>query len=290
MYTDMFGKKRFKLGLHQHTTRSDGGLEPAEVAALYREHGYDAIALTDHWVYGAAQTLSDLPIFAGAEYHVGVRDAGDGEGVFHIVCLFTDREPTLSRETATAQGIIDAIHAAGGIAVLAHPGWSMNTSERVKALKGFDATEIFNTLSNNTRRGDSSMLIDHYALNGQIFPLIAADDYHRPAYGIPPTSFIMVESEDLSPANIKKAILEKRFYASMGPEIHLTRQGDTMVVDCSPVREVVFESNLVLSPNRARVGEGITHAEYPLNPSERFVRAYVTDSEGKQAWSNFIEI
>ncbi len=290
MYTDMFGKKRFKLGLHQHTTRSDGSLDPARLAEVYREHGYDAIALTDHWAYNAAGTLSDLPILSGAEYHVGIRDAGDGEGVFHIVCLLADREPTLSRETATAQGIIDAIHAAGGIAVLAHPGWSMNTSERVKALKGFDATEIFNTSSNNTRRGDSSMLVDHYALNGQLFPLIAADDYHRPTSGAMPKAFIMVESEDLCAANVKKAILEKRFYASTGPEIHLTRQGDTMVVDCSPVCEVVFESNLVLSPNRARVGEGITHAEYPLNPNERFVRAYVTDSEGRQAWSNFIEI
>lgn len=288
MYTDMFGKKRFKLGLHQHTTRSDGALEPAEVAALYREHGYDAIALTDHWAYSGADTISDLPIFAGAEYHVGFRDAG--EGVFHIVCLFADHEPTLVRETATPQGIIDAIHAAGGIAVLAHPGWSMNTSERVKALRGLDATEIFNTLSNNMRRGDSSMLVDHYALNGQLFPLIAADDYHRSAYGFLPTSFIMVESEDLCAANVKKAILEKRFYASMGPEIHLTRQGDTIVVDCSPVCEAVFESNLVHSPSRAQVGEGITHAEYPLNPNEHFVRAYVTDSEGRQAWSNFIKI
>ena len=288
MYTDMFGKKRFKLGLHQHTSRSDGKLTPAEVAALYRDCGYDAIALTDHWVYGEADELSGLPILAGAEYHVGFRDAG--EGVYHIICLFADYEPKLTRETATAQGILDAIHEAGGIAVLAHPGWSMNTSELVKALRGIDATEIYNTVSNNTRRADSSILVDHYALNGQLFPLIAADDYHNPAYGIPPTSFVMVESEDLSPENLKRAILEKRFYASTGPEIHLSRQGDTMVVDCSPAREVVFESNLVLSPRRATVGENITHAEYPLNENEHFVRAYVTDSEGRQAWSNFVAL
>ena len=288
MYTDMFGKKRFKLGLHQHSTRSDGGLAPEELAALYREHGYDAIALTDHWVFGGANTLSGLPILAGGEYHVGARDAG--EGVYHIICLFADHAPALMRENATAQGIIDAIHAAGGIAVLAHPAWSMNTSESVKALRGIDATEIYNTISNNTRRADSSLLVDHYALNGQLFPLIAADDYHRPTYGFPPTAFVMVESDDLSPENLKKAILEKRFYASTGPEIHLFRQGDTMVVECTPASEIVFASNLVISPSRATVGEGLTHAEYALNPKERFVRAFVTDSEGRQAWSNFVEI
>ena len=288
MYTDMFGKKRFKLGLHQHSTRSDGGFEPAQVAALYREQGYDAIALTDHWVFSEADTLSGLPILAGCEYHVGARDAG--KGVYHIVCLLADRAPTLARENATAQGIIDAIHAAGGIAVLAHPAWSMNTSECVKALRGIDATEIFNTISNNMRRADSSLLVDHYALNGQLFPLIAADDYHGPAHGFPPAAFVMVESDDLSPVNLKKAILEKRFYASTGPEIHLFRQGDTMVVECTPVSEIVFESNLVHSPKRATVGEGLTHAEYALNPKERFVRAFVTDAEGRQAWSNFVEI
>ncbi len=288
MYTDMFGKKRVKLGLHQHTTRSDGKLTPVELAVLYREHGYDAIALTDHWIYGEEDTLAGLPILAGAEYHVGVRDAG--EGVYHIVCLFADHEPKLQREGATAQGILDAIHEAGGIAVLAHPAWSMNTSENVKALRGVDATEIFNTVSRNTRRADASLLVDHYALNGQRFPLIAADDYHNPAYFAHPTAFVMVESEDLSPANLKKAILEKRFYASTGPEIHLSRRGDIMVVDCSSACEVVFESNLVLSPNRGTTGEALTHAEYTLNPNEHFVRAYVTDAQGRQAWSNFIEI
>lgn len=290
MYVDMFGKKRFKLGLHQHTTRSDGGLSPEAVAALYREQGYDAIALTDHWCYGEADTLAGLPILAGAEYHVGARDADEGEGVYHIVCLFADREPRLTREGATAQGILDAIHEAGGIAVLAHPCWSMNRSECVKALRGIDATEIFNTVSDNMRRSDASVLVDHYALNGQLFPLIAADDYHGPTHGYPPMSFVMVESEDLTPKNLKKAILEKRFYASTGPEIHLSRRGDTMVVDCSPACEVVFESNLVYSKNRTRVGDGITHAEYPLNPRERFVRAFVTDRDGRQAWSNFILI
>ena len=39
MYTDILGKKRVKLGLHQHTTRSDGAYSPAEMAELYRGNG-----------------------------------------------------------------------------------------------------------------------------------------------------------------------------------------------------------------------------------------------------------
>ena len=33
MFTDLTGKKRLKLGLHTHTTLSDGSKTPAEVAA-----------------------------------------------------------------------------------------------------------------------------------------------------------------------------------------------------------------------------------------------------------------
>ena len=34
--------------LHTHTTRSDGKGDPAEVLRLYRDRGYDFVALTDH--------------------------------------------------------------------------------------------------------------------------------------------------------------------------------------------------------------------------------------------------
>ena len=114
LYTDIFGKTRVKLGLHQHTTRSDGVLSPQEMTALYRENGYDAVAITDHWIYSPVEDFAGIRSLGGAEYHVGNRDAG--EGIFHILCLFADREPTLAREGATAQGIIDAIHDAGGLA------------------------------------------------------------------------------------------------------------------------------------------------------------------------------
>ena len=294
MYQDIFGKTRVKIGLHQHTTRSDGSFSPEEVAALYREAGYDAIALTDHWVYGEVDHLSGLQILPGAEYHVGVTDASDG--VYHILCLFADRAPLLDRATGhekTAQDLIDAIHEAGGLAVLAHPAWSLNTTENVKTLKGLDAVEIFNTVSRNTARDDASLLVDLYATNGLYFPLLACDDFHHNdhtiATGIDPTAFIMVECDSVEPAALKKAFLEGRYYASTGPEIHLRREGDTFVVDCSPASRVCFHSNSVSSRGgRVQFGEGITHATYPRQACEHYVRASVTDSEGRTAFSQII--
>ena len=296
MYRDLFGKTRVKLGLHQHTTRTDGRFSPEEVATLYRKAGYDAIALTDHWVYSEDDCLCGLPILAGAEYHVGACDAG--EGVWHILCLFADRAPDLDRARdfghVTAQHLIDEIHAANGLAVLAHPAWSLNTTESVKALKGLDGVEIYNTVSRNTARDDASLLVDLYATNGLYFPRLASDDFHHNdhtvATGIDPTAFVMVECDSVAPSALKKAFTEGRYYASTGPEIHLRREGDTFFLDCSPASKVCFHSNSVASRGRTIFGEGITHATYERKPEEKYVRASVTDSEGRMAWSRIIKI
>ena len=288
MYTDIFGKTRVKLGLHQHTTRSDGALTPEEMTALYRDAGYDAVAITDHWVYSPVEEFEGIRSLGGCEYHVGYRDAG--EGIFHILCLFADREPDLVREGATAQGIIDGIHAAGGLAVLGHPAWSLNSLEMVRELQGLDGVEIFNTVSKWTGRVDSSVLVDIYATAGIYLPIFAADDFHRNTGRnvIAPTAFLMVEADSTEPALLREAIRAGRFYASTGPEIHVRREGGEIVVECTPVSRVEFFTNNVVTAGRVLEGEGITRASYRICDYERFVRVAVTDREGCTAWSGFI--
>lgn len=288
MYTDILGKKRVKLGLHQHSTRSDGSFSPEELAALYRDCGYDAIAITDHWVFSPVETLSGMQSLGGAEYHVGYRDAA--EGIFHIVCLFADRAPDLVRDKHTVQEVIDGIHAAGGLAILAHPAWSLNDLSAVKALHGFDGVEIYNTVSRNTGRADASVLVDIYATHGIYLPILAADDFHRLVghSSIDPTAFVMVEADSTEPAVLKKAMLEGRFYASTGPEIHVTREGRTVTVTSTPVSRVEFFSNNVTTRGRLICGEGLTSASYTADEIERYVRVAVTDEKGRSAWSHII--
>ena len=68
MFKDMLGHSRMKINFHTHTTVSDGMKTPEEAAALYKAAGYDAIALTDHYVFSAGGSLSGLKILSGAEY------------------------------------------------------------------------------------------------------------------------------------------------------------------------------------------------------------------------------
>ena len=148
MITDQFGKKWYKGNLHTHSTNSDGRLSPEEVIGLYREEGYDFLALTDHWFMGEERQEENFLLLSGAEYDVGnnVRD-----GIYHVVGIAMQKEPKLEKgpelQEKQAQLMIDRIHEAGGIAILAHPAWSMNRASEVCLLKDLDGCEIYNTTS-----------------------------------------------------------------------------------------------------------------------------------------------
>ncbi len=64
--SDLCGRYPFVGDLHMHTFRSDGRQSPAIVAANYRKHGYDFLAITDHGSYypslEAINAYKDVPL------------------------------------------------------------------------------------------------------------------------------------------------------------------------------------------------------------------------------------
>ena len=64
MYIDMLGNARIKLCLHLHSAFSDGELTPPEIAAAYAAEGYDAIAVTDSWIYGEECEMEGLLVLS----------------------------------------------------------------------------------------------------------------------------------------------------------------------------------------------------------------------------------
>ena len=288
MHLDMFGNKRCKVGLHTHTTRSDGQVTPEESAAIYKAAGYDAIAFTDHWVYNGEEEIDGLKIISGCEYNVGSSDTiGD---VMHIVGIGMQSDPGFDRETASRQAIIDGIRANGGMAILAHPAWSLNTPQDALALSGFDGVEIYNSVSNigQSSRPYSGYFVDILANMGTAYPIIAADDTHAYNGLDDAKAYIMVRTEDNSVEQILAAIRRGDFYASQGPELHVRREGDTIVADCSPCVTINFLSNSAWVPDRMTRGADLTNAEYPIKAWEKWVRVEVCDDQGCFAWSNVI--
>ena len=71
------------------------------------------------------------------------------EGIYHIVGIGMEKAPALTKRAPglSAQKIIDEIHNVNGIAILAHPAWSLDRASEVVKLYGIDGCEIYNTTS-----------------------------------------------------------------------------------------------------------------------------------------------
>lgn len=290
MQKDIFGNNRYKVGLHTHTSLSDGKCAPEEAARIYKAAGFDALAFTDHWVYGAETKIDGLTILSGCEYNLGESDTSDG--VIHIVGVGMKKDPEIVREAATRQIVVDAIKAAGGVAIWAHPAWSLNSLRDTETVCGFDAVEIYNTVSNagQSSRPYSGYFVDVLANNGIIYPLIATDDTHYYNGEDETKSYIMVKAESNSQADIISAILRKDFYATQGPQLHVKREGDSISVDCSSCVMINFLSNIAWAPDRITKGKNLTHGEYRIKSCEKWIRVEIVDEDGNYAWSNIIEI
>ncbi len=287
MIIDRFGKRRYKVNLHMHTKESDGFVSFDDAIARYAAAGYDAVAVTDHWKISKTEERGGLLVLSGVEFDTRTFDCR--AGVYHILGIAMQRTPAIKKYDS-AQKILDEIHAAGGFAILAHPAWSLNTPEDIMKLNGVDATEIYNTVSgvHESRRPDSSLIVDMLATKGHVLPLTAADDAHY--YDNDDCrAFIMVEAEACTEDALMEGIRAGRYYATQGPEIHIRRKGNEVVVETSPVCEIIFHSNIAWA-ERVHNGDGLTEARHPIGQKECFVRAEAVDANGRRAWSQIIAI
>lgn len=152
--------RQAKAQLHTHTTRSDGSLSPQAVVDLYKQGGYDILAITDHWrvTYPWEEFSSfepSAPVVKRFEdgatdyssreelFRYENRDPGTlgmlaiqasepsftGERSHHMVSLFSD----VTGQDMEFESTLAAIGEAGGLVSFAHPARSTekknNTAE-----------------------------------------------------------------------------------------------------------------------------------------------------------------
>jgi predicted metal-dependent phosphoesterase TrpH len=130
----------FKIDLHLHTGYSrDAFTTPEEAVRYARIRGLNGIAVTDHDTLKGASRMremapKDFVIVVGMEIAVGRT---------HIVALDLTEEP---KGGTNIPDVVENIHDAGGIAVLAHP-YSQFQSERAvkRAARLVDAIEVANS-------------------------------------------------------------------------------------------------------------------------------------------------
>lgn len=272
--------------MHVHTTISDGKKNFAECVEIYRDLGYDFLAVTDHWKMSEEMWAGDMLVMRGTEYDFEIPNQA-----LHIVGVFpSGADPHIIRTDAPNEAIA-RIGRAGGVAILAHPAWSMNTLEVMLKLGDVCGAEVFNAVSGfpwGNDRAYSGTQLDICANHGRLFGFVAGDDTHHYT-GEAGSGFTMVRARTHTSDAIIDALRHGEFYASQGPEIKYAEydaHAGIYRVECTPVNRIAFYSNLPWAPARCLNGENLTSGEYrvSLERGEAYVRCEVIDENGRRAW------
>lgn len=288
---------RFYRGnLHSHSTASDGTLQPEALADLYREAGYDFLAITDHFRerYGFPVTdtrpyrRDGFTTLLGAELHAPETALGVE---WHLLAVGLPPDFPSRHPDEGAPDLARRAKEAGAFVGIAHPAWYGLTPQDAESLEGAaDAVEVYNhsALEDNDR-SDGWYLADALLAEGRRTNAYAADDAHL-REGAPDAfgGWVEVRSEVLEPEAILTALKAGHYYSSQGPEIHEVEVGErSVVVRCSPARGVFLGGR---GYARARaLGEGITECELPTDlfvGGSSHLRVTVVDAGGRRAWTN----
>lgn len=148
------------VNLHIHSKYSDGNAEFEDIVNQAMDFGYTKIAICDHNTVEGHKKIKNNILIPAVEF-----DCWCGYVFMHLLAYGIDVEnPTLNRFMAKSKQetemdivrifsrrnivkLIDAIHQAGGIAVLAHPAccWAINLDKFVAKLisYGLDGIEVY---------------------------------------------------------------------------------------------------------------------------------------------------
>ena len=202
--------------LHSHSTRSDGGQDPATLAGFMRERGYDFYAMTDHHRYYPSEEVRDalsglncgLVALLGEEVHapgtplhvvhLGGEMSVNEQYVMHReeydaeIAEIEKRVPQEIPEHykayyARAMWASEHIRSVGGLAVMAHPFWRSNGSKRHNIatdfakilLKSglFDVYELIGAMGQQENNA-SVALWSELKCEGLSIPVVGSSDVH----------------------------------------------------------------------------------------------------------------
>ena len=305
--------KWYKGNIHTHTNESDGDSDPKTVVNFFVEANYDFLVLSDHnhvTVLDYGNNHPDILMIPGEE--VTVREPFN----IHMGAIGINSyvEPVYGNDPVdTIRANTNAIHAAGGIAVLNHPNyrWAVNHEmiNKVKELKFF---EVFNgdKATNNLGGEDvKSMeeMWDFLLSNGKLIYGVATDDSHHyknfsSLLSNPGRGWIMVKSETRNQDDILDNFAKGNFYSSTGvfiSDILINKKEISLDIDTNSIQ--ISSVPILFSDYKFKtqfIGQyGIVLDEtWDLNPKykikghEKYIRAVITNSTGHKAWTQPIFI
>lgn len=293
-------KRWYKGNLHAHTLNSDGDSSPRDVAAWYRDHGYDFLVLSDHDVITDTSSLQHnvsgrLLLIPGEE----VTDAFNGKPV-HVSAVNPASvvHPAHGNTLVeTIENNLEMVRKAGGLPSLNHPNyrWAITSAEMLQ-LRDLPLLEVYNghpEVNNAGVGGGESVenMWDALLTAGRRTYGVAVDDAHDfkrigKTFSNPGRGWVMVKAGRMTRQSIMAAIAAGNFYASTGVELNaISFAGGELRVEIAttiggPVTTYfIGAGGEVLGRSCDRV------ATYRFRGGEKYVRARVEGSGTQTAWT-----
>jgi hypothetical protein len=294
--------RRFRGNLHCHSNRSDGHRSPEEVAAAYRDAGYDFIVLSDHfearygWQVTDTRNLRDerFTTILGAELSSAPWD--DRRCYWAAAAgLPLDFAPPSPDNHAEA---IARARDYGAFITMLHPGLNnlpLAAAAALPALDAIHAVEIYNhnmTIGAGTDRANGAYFLDGLLEQGRKLLITVGDDAHflhpHDRFG----GWVEVLSDRLEPESLLAALKTGRYFSTQGPSLHaLHLDGTHLHVRTGDVATIALTGGgdrwQSGKETRAKPGTTITEADFDLIPFRgAYCRVIAIDQSGKRAWSN----
>jgi hypothetical protein len=263
----------YKGQLHCHTASSDGALPVSQAIQMYRDAGYDFVAVSDHNMVTPTDQYSDTDFVTipNDEFTYGAKHVNAINAVQHY--------PGSIPDPVQLQDVIDAALSVGAIPHINHPESAGHTAMDVFTSTGAYLLEIV-----NHRYGglEYNLALWDDALSwGKQMYATAADDAHnyKTDFNL---GWIMVKAPYLTNYDILAAIEAGEFYASTGPVItEISKEGRTLsIVSVDGITiDFIGKNGEVLASVDS------SSASYTLPAGELYVRAEVTNARGKVAYT-----
>lgn len=313
----------FKGNTHAHSLNSDGDVPVDAVVRWFREHGYHFTFITEHEYFTDVAPLNALfaggnrfLVIAGQEVTQRIADSLHSGGVrqAHVNALGTSRlvMPLGERNVARGMTIAEtyarngaAIRAAGGILQVNHPNfiWSVPLADMMD-LPDSTLFELWNghPIVYNQGGTDSTGQVmlstearwDSVLSRGKLLFGVADDDSHsykpedaeNPDLARPGRGWIWVRADTLSPAAIVRALHRGDFYASTGITLKDLQVSDTLYrLEITPAGDRRYLTEFIGKNGRVLASSTTLRPAYRITGAEGYVRARVSDSSGRMAWT-----
>lgn len=293
----------YKGNTHTHTINSDGDSTPDEVVRWYRERGYHFLVLSDHNFLTPTEGLNQVFGAPGKFLVIKGEEVSDKfkEKPIHLNGLNVKEQVAPQHGDSVAQIIqnnVNAIRRADGVPHVNHPNfhWAVSASD-LKAVKNLRLFEVYNGHPQVNNLGGGGFpgleaMWDDILSAGLVLYGIAVDDAHNfktpgdKSKSTPGHGWVMVRAASLEATAILQALERGDFYASTGVTLRdYQADAKSIKIDIAAAAQSKYTVQFIGQWGKVLKEVTTNPAIYTFDGAESYVRAKVSESNGKAAWT-----